>query len=167
MVKLVNKEYSWSWQFKNIYRSKSMTLVNNFINTPKPDRLIIITYVKSKSVVNWLFIFWKIGSCAVACALRANDSDAALENVVTTLDTFSIPTPKVLTNFFTKFSVWGVMVASATVKERNMDLWSFTQKQTIKKKVNFSFIQHFYSKKDKFMVNVILFDISFLRIIKC
>jgi len=35
-----------------------MTLVNNFINTPKPDRLIIITtYVKSKSVVNWLFIF--------------------------------------------------------------------------------------------------------------
>ena len=72
-------------------------------------------YLKSKSVVNWLFIFWKIGSWAVACALRARDSDAALEKVVVTLETFSIPTPNVLTNFLTKFSVCGVMVASATV----------------------------------------------------
>lgn len=33
--------------------------------------------VKSKSLVNWLFIFWKTGSCTVARALRAKDSDAA------------------------------------------------------------------------------------------
>lgn len=74
-----------------------------------------ISNLKSKSVVNWLFIFWNTGSWAVAWARLARDSDAALEKVVLTLDTFSIPTPNVLTSFFTKFSVWGVIVASATV----------------------------------------------------
>lgn len=33
--------------------------------------------VKSKSLVNWPFIFWKTGSCTVAWARRAKDSDAA------------------------------------------------------------------------------------------
>ena len=81
------------------------------------------THVKSKSVVKWLFIFWKMGSWAVAWALRARDSEAALENVVVTLETFSIPTPKVLTSFFTKFRVCGVIVASATVIEKNV-IWN-------------------------------------------
>lgn len=35
---------------------------------------------KSKSAVNWVFIFWKTGSCTVACARRARLSDAAEEN---------------------------------------------------------------------------------------
>ena len=82
------------------------------------NRTILIylfnTYVKSKSFVNWLFIFWNTGSWAVACALLARDSDAALENVVLTLETFSIPTPNVLTSFLTKFKVCGVIVASVT-----------------------------------------------------
>lgn len=50
----------------------------------------------------------------MAWARRARDSLAALENVVLTLETFSIPTPNVLTSFLTKFKVCGVMVASAT-----------------------------------------------------
>lgn len=66
-------------------------------------------------MVNWPFIFWKTGSWAVACARRASDSDAALENMVETLETFSNPTPKVLTSFLTKLSVCGVILASDTV----------------------------------------------------
>lgn len=50
----------------------------------------------------------------MACARRASDSEAALENMVETLDTFSRPTPNVLTSFLTKFSVWGVILASDT-----------------------------------------------------
>jgi len=44
----------------------------------------------------------------------ANDSDAALEKVCVTLDTFSMPTPKVDTSLRTKFKVWGVIWARAT-----------------------------------------------------
>lgn len=69
---------------------------------------------KDSPVVNWPFSFWKTGSWAVACALLARDSEAALENMVETLDTFSRPTPNVLTNFLTKFRVWGVILASDT-----------------------------------------------------
>ncbi len=65
-------------------------------------------------VVNCPFIFWKTGSWAVAWARRASDSEAALENMVETLETFSKPTPKVLTSFLTKFSVCGVILASDT-----------------------------------------------------
>lgn len=47
--------------------------------------------VKSKSAVNWLFIFWKTGSCTVACARRARLSDAAEENApLTELETLSV-----------------------------------------------------------------------------
>lgn len=38
--------------------------------------------VKSKSDVNCVFIFWKIGSCTVTCARRAILSDAAEENAL-------------------------------------------------------------------------------------
>lgn len=50
----------------------------------------------------------------MAWALLARDSEAALENMVETLETFSRPTPKVLTSFLTKFRVWGVILASET-----------------------------------------------------
>lgn len=79
---------------------------------------VICQRIKSKNpllpVVNCPFIFWKTGSWAVAWALRANDSEAALENMVETLETFSKPTPKVLTSFLTKFRVCGVILASDT-----------------------------------------------------
>lgn len=74
----------------------------------------IIKKVSHQPVVNCPFIFWKTGSWAVAWALRANDSEAALENMVETLETFSKPTPKVLTSFLTKFRVCGVIFASDT-----------------------------------------------------
>lgn len=38
--------------------------------------------VKSKSDVNCVFIFWKMGSCTVTCARRARLSDAAEENAL-------------------------------------------------------------------------------------
>ena len=44
----------------------------------------------------------------------ARDSEAALENIVETLDTFSRPTPNVLTSFLTKLRVCGVILASDT-----------------------------------------------------
>ena len=71
--------------------------------------------LKSKSAVNCVFILWKTGSCAVAWARLASDSEAALLNVdVTTLATlFSTPTPKVLTNLQTKLWVCGVTAVSA------------------------------------------------------
>lgn len=47
--------------------------------------------VKSKSAVNWVFIFWKTGSCTVACARLARLSDAAEENApLTELETTSV-----------------------------------------------------------------------------
>jgi len=55
------------------------------------------------------------GSWAVAWARRAKLSEAALPNdPLAELAIFSIPIPKVATNFFTKLKVCGVMVASAT-----------------------------------------------------
>lgn len=52
---------------------------------------IALGCVKSKSAVNWLFIFWKTGSCTVACARRARLSDAAEENApLTVLVTLSV-----------------------------------------------------------------------------
>lgn len=74
----------------------------------------MVQHMGNQPVVNWPFIFWKTGSWAVAWARRARDSEAALENMVETLETFSNPTPKVLTSFFTKFKVCGVILASDT-----------------------------------------------------
>lgn len=71
-------------------------------------------YLKSKSAVNCPFIFWNTGSWAVAKARRARDSEAELEIVVDTVDTFSTPMPNVDTTFLMKFKVWGVTVASET-----------------------------------------------------
>jgi len=108
------------WTLGKVNSTWSQSQLWTLVNPGKSE-----FYLKSKSVVNWLFIFWKIGSCAVACARRARDSDAALENVVTTLETFSMPTPNVLTSFLTKLRVCGVMVASATAGTQRCDelLW--------------------------------------------
>lgn len=51
----------------------------------------------------------------MAWALLAKDSDAADEKVLDTLEADSNPIPNVLTNFFTKLSVCGVIRAAATV----------------------------------------------------
>lgn len=50
----------------------------------------------------------------MAWALLAKDSDAADEKVLDTLEADSNPIPNVLTNFFTKLSVCGVIRAAAT-----------------------------------------------------
>ena len=62
--------------------------------------------LQDSPVLNWPFSFWKTGSCTVACAHQARDSEAVLENMVETLDMFSKPTPNVLTSFLTKLRVW-------------------------------------------------------------
>ena len=51
----------------------------------------------------------------MAWALLAKDSDAADEKVLDTLEAVSNPIPNVLTSFFTKLNVWGVIRAAATV----------------------------------------------------
>lgn len=51
----------------------------------------------------------------MAWALLARDSDAADEKVLDTLEADSNPIPNVLTNFFTKLNVWGVIRAAETV----------------------------------------------------
>ena len=51
----------------------------------------------------------------MAWALLARDSEAAEEKVLDTLEADSNPIPNVLTSFFTKLNVWGVIRAAATV----------------------------------------------------
>lgn len=74
-------------------------------------------HLKSKSEANCSLRRWNTGSCAVACARLARDSDAAVERVVDTLDAGSKPIPNVLTNFLTKLSVCGVIRALDTTRE--------------------------------------------------
>lgn len=54
----------------------------------------------------------------MAWALLARDSDAADERVLDTLEADSNPIPNVLTNFFTKLNVWGVMRAAETMRQK-------------------------------------------------
>ena len=60
----------------------------------------------------------------MAWALLAKDSDAADEKVLDTLEAVSNPIPNVLTSFFTKLNVWGVIRAAATVLQKENTLYT-------------------------------------------
>lgn len=92
----------------------SRSLIHFFSSTIRLCSFVAPDTLKSKSLVNCCFIFWNTGSWAVIWARLARDSLAAVENCWLTAETFSIPIPNVLTSFFTKFRVCGVIVASLT-----------------------------------------------------
>lgn len=131
-------------------------------------------------VVNWPFIFWNTGSWAVACARRARDSEAALENMVETLETFSKPTPNVLTSFFTKFSVCGVILASDTAPlfsnatEWHLakpcwscrSTWGWDQAVRGEPRNNKLIVLYHHTNKNVFFFRVDFFFLLFLHFIK-